>query len=584
MSGLDTDVVLLLHMNGSNNGTVILDASYYAGTATAVGSAVTITTSPKFGSACLSVPGSDDGSTRVEVAFDPIYGIVGNFTIDFWMKCGTIEDTVTILPFYHPGLYDEVGLAILNNGSGPVMEFSIAGNANSLSVDYSSYDDGAWHHIAIVGSSTTIYFFIDGDLKDSEAGAGTWDSTSVDSDIVIGDVFVDGVTDPAVKIDELRLSKVARWTSNFSVPVAEYSGSAGLYCVKPVVELSLAMNPHVAPVLLSFPQIDITTSLTLTASHNVAVLPDIALSCSFSAYFPGSLEVVTSNPTFSSHGLSDGMGELNVVAELPVAAFSGYVDNIGELVVVAQESIFIAEGVTDSIGTLQVVAQSAQFAADGICDSISILVATTEPATFSSSGVVDISGTLAVLSEEATFASLGIVDNVAVLRAITSVCAFKAFAVASTAVTYCLNLLKKGLVSTFTSHNFVSYAKINGVMLGADAVGLYQLTGNLDKAAAIDAIVTFPLSDYGTPLTKQIRMIRLVIRSSGSLKVTVNDGNANTWNTTIAPVGLQYAESVLVPFPFTTQGRVLQVSIENVSGCYFFLDYAELLLYTLGRA
>ena len=86
-------------------------------------------------------------------------------------------------------------------------------NTNGLNVS------PIWRHLAVVKSSNKVYFFVDGQLKSTQNNTQSYSMLNGECDI--------GCQGPAYYfngyIDELRISNVARWTSNFSVPTTAYT-------------------------------------------------------------------------------------------------------------------------------------------------------------------------------------------------------------------------------------------------------------------------------------------------------------------------------------------------------------------------
>ena len=94
-------------------------------------------------------------------------------------------------------------------------------NTYSLGIRNSTYlnNSSQWYHLAVVKSSNKVYFFVNGQLKSTQDNAQSYS--------IIGDECDIGCQGPAYYfsgyIDELRISNVARWTSNFSVPTTAYT-------------------------------------------------------------------------------------------------------------------------------------------------------------------------------------------------------------------------------------------------------------------------------------------------------------------------------------------------------------------------
>jgi hypothetical protein len=81
-----------------------------------------------------------------------------------------------------------------------------------------------WQHVALVRSSTDLLLFVGGVLQTAIVGSpiGTISFDAIPYNVQIGkgynEIYFDGY------MDELRISKgIARWTSNFTPPVLEYT-------------------------------------------------------------------------------------------------------------------------------------------------------------------------------------------------------------------------------------------------------------------------------------------------------------------------------------------------------------------------
>jgi hypothetical protein len=105
------------------------------------------------------------------------------------------------------------------------------GNGNYTKLDYWDPDDNTpqiveneWHHFAVCYDGTTSYFFLNGLLLKSE-DVDLDPFGPVDQDLVINRHTWDSGSSSRLsgQLDELRISNIARYTDNFSVPVQEFS-------------------------------------------------------------------------------------------------------------------------------------------------------------------------------------------------------------------------------------------------------------------------------------------------------------------------------------------------------------------------
>jgi hypothetical protein len=184
------------------------------------------TAQKKFGSASLLLDGNSD---YVSVPDSDDWNLSnGLWTADFWVKHASDAGSQTYFGQFAGGAYWRC-LAEYNAGDGKIsFTESVAGGIFHTTNDVAA-DDGSWHHIAIVRTSTnndqsSMKVFVDGVSK-----ALTYDANMVTlPDLAgvfrIGDDgngnYMNGY------IDEFRFSKgVARWTADFTPPTSEYSSA-----------------------------------------------------------------------------------------------------------------------------------------------------------------------------------------------------------------------------------------------------------------------------------------------------------------------------------------------------------------------
>lgn len=150
----------------------------------------------------------------------------GDFTIDFWFRAGSL----TAQRFYGQ-----------NDGAGNlnvIGEFGTSGLVQFLSrtagVDNADYrltvgiSTGVWTHMAIVRSGTSFFWFINGISQTLTVATAIGSNTlpNIAAVVTIGS-DESGGTNYDGWLDEYRISKgIARWTSNFTPPVAPYTTDA----------------------------------------------------------------------------------------------------------------------------------------------------------------------------------------------------------------------------------------------------------------------------------------------------------------------------------------------------------------------
>jgi hypothetical protein len=215
MAGIDSNALLVLHCDGADGSTSFPDASQYNRTVTAIGSAQVDTAQSKFGSGSalfdaivgdyLSVPDSNDWD----------FG-TSDFTFDFQIRFnigagshGLIEKSYSGAGFLIEYVFTDSTLRFWTGGSLVMFRTWAPSTAT-------------WYHVAIVRSGTNLMMFIDG----TQIGTTATNSSSISGTsgvIAIGEDLTDLANDLNGWMDEIRISNIARWTSNFTAPTVPYS-------------------------------------------------------------------------------------------------------------------------------------------------------------------------------------------------------------------------------------------------------------------------------------------------------------------------------------------------------------------------
>lgn len=210
------NVSLLLHCDGTNGSTTIVDSSGSPKTVTAVGNAqISTAQSNLFGGGSLLLDGNGDYlSVNSSSAFD--FG-TNSFTVEAWVRLTSISGDFFIASASgNNGLFFGYNLSN-NNGWG----WGRAG----VAWDYTSgitATTGTWYHLALCRDGTSMRLFVDG----TQAGTTQTNSTSYNlsqTSLTIGSqgagFYLNGY------LDEVRITKgVARYTSNFVAPTAPFPG------------------------------------------------------------------------------------------------------------------------------------------------------------------------------------------------------------------------------------------------------------------------------------------------------------------------------------------------------------------------
>jgi len=224
------NVSLLLHGDGANGSTTIVDSSPSSKTATLVGD-VQISTAQSqsgFGGSSIVFDKVDDRITYSSSDF--AFGI-GDFTVEAWIFSLDVSSASTrgwlqtsaatgaLQTSYNNGLAIFQGI---NANSSPVNGAicvgiggsNLFGSAGPTAVLFANQ----WQHIAVTRSGSTCRAFVDG----TEVGTRQNSSNLTGSNLVVGGYYSTSYLFDGY-IHDLRITKgVARYTSNFTPPTAPF--------------------------------------------------------------------------------------------------------------------------------------------------------------------------------------------------------------------------------------------------------------------------------------------------------------------------------------------------------------------------
>jgi len=213
------NVSLLLHGDGANGTTTIVDSSPSPKTVTAVGNAQISTAQSKFGGASIAFDGTGDYLTSPSnAAFN--YA-AENFTIEGWFRLNNISSLQTVVSqaSFNGSTVDgyairinnsKLGVPYYNNTGGPI--FAVG--------DVSTLSSNTWYHFALTREGNVFRLFLNGALESTVTSSI---SIASNKTLYIGEW--EGFTGRNINgyIDDLRITKgVARYTSNFTPPTAPF--------------------------------------------------------------------------------------------------------------------------------------------------------------------------------------------------------------------------------------------------------------------------------------------------------------------------------------------------------------------------
>lgn len=223
------NTVCLFHMDGADSGTTFTDETGI-NTVVVGGSAVTSTSSPKFGTASGYFPGGNSDRVRIEPDWSQDHNFaMGNFTIECWFKTDNVSRDDMTLMEKDSGAYAAGSWALRMNDAGASVgdiAFYLRDYhaTNPMMVSSSSgYDDNSWHHVAVTRNEDRWKLFVDGTVQASATHTGA--VTDLMTDGANTYIYI-GNSKTASRgwtgyLDDVRITKgYPRYTVNFPVPTA----------------------------------------------------------------------------------------------------------------------------------------------------------------------------------------------------------------------------------------------------------------------------------------------------------------------------------------------------------------------------
>ena len=211
MLGIDNNTVLMLHAEDFK------DSSYSPKTVTNNG--VTIS-SGKFDNAFVF----NGTSSYLEINNIDLQSLLSsNFTIEFFVNMTSRNKSYpTPLSIASAAATANRSVWIHFNSSSTEFNFG-NGTSSSVKITTSAINLNQWYHIAIVKDENLFKVFMDGNLINSATVNNFYSPSS--SNFYFGTLYsTDTSTLFNGLIDEVRVSNVARWNSNFTPPTTQYEG------------------------------------------------------------------------------------------------------------------------------------------------------------------------------------------------------------------------------------------------------------------------------------------------------------------------------------------------------------------------
>lgn len=212
------NVSLLLHGDGTDGSTTIVDSSSSPKAVTAVGDAQISTAQSKFGGSSIALDGNGD-LLRVASATGLQLG-TGDFTLELWSYLTARTNFGQFFDFRNANQSQAnilFGfLSTIGGGTNATLKLFVN---NSVRIVGGDVPLNQWTHIALTRQSGNTKMFIDG----TQTGITYTDANDYTSTItrIGGNVSEDGFLQGY--ISNIRITKgVARYTENFDVPTAPF--------------------------------------------------------------------------------------------------------------------------------------------------------------------------------------------------------------------------------------------------------------------------------------------------------------------------------------------------------------------------
>lgn len=213
------DTVLLIHGDGTNGSTTITDSSLSLISSQVFGDAKISTAQSKFGGSSIEFDGTGD---YVSFAASTNYIMNGDFTIECWIY-PKAQANYVILDQYISGTAGAGNWQIYLTSGGNT-QFYYDG---TFYITYSGYPTvNSWSHYAAVRSSGTIKQYLNGTAVGNSINfsgqvgrnSSLWLGAQHDSG---PSLYLNGY------LDEIRITKAARYTANFTPPTAPFPEVVG---------------------------------------------------------------------------------------------------------------------------------------------------------------------------------------------------------------------------------------------------------------------------------------------------------------------------------------------------------------------
>ena len=224
----DTNTVLLVHADGADGSTFFTDSSLSVHTLFPVNGSQLTTATAKFGSASLATPASNSNVTVYGSVEDFQFG-AGPFTIEAWIYLPATVTVNSVIFDQGTGVSGNQGIAFYaDNTAGLTLRY--VRDDTTIGTRFTTNAGiplNTWTHVAVErDAGGTLRFYRDGIVINSFSVPETFFASTVTP--ALGNLGINGNPFQGY-IDEIRVSKVARYGGAFTPPLVAFDvGPSGL--------------------------------------------------------------------------------------------------------------------------------------------------------------------------------------------------------------------------------------------------------------------------------------------------------------------------------------------------------------------
>lgn len=217
----------LVHGNGPNNSTGIVDNGYAGLVWTANGNAKISTAQSKFGGASMYFDGTGDYiDTPANAALN--MG-TGNFTIELWVRLDATGVRYCLLSQANSTAQNStLSFHIEKTAANKIQAFCCSGSSTIGDITGgTSLAANTWYHVAYVRNGNNFNIYLNG-TSDATTVTSSASVNSSANKLALGRIGEFNGVYLAGYLDDVRITKgVARYTGNFTAPAAEFYDWAG---------------------------------------------------------------------------------------------------------------------------------------------------------------------------------------------------------------------------------------------------------------------------------------------------------------------------------------------------------------------